>query len=189
MVHDWKSLVTHILLILRMPEYQNSEPICIIFPSDCSSVLNDVFCDIPATEGLDPKSVSFHGQTYQGTPLTWLPGDITIAGRQLYAADDVFGLGFISTTTVPSTNITRIYWLSLACGLVSLALAPVTPVPWIPLSIASLCFGTSMLADWHSEARVMVSRKRSCDGMVRAASNSFQRQDVLTGAYLLELNG
>ena len=50
------------ILIRRAPDYQNSEPICILFPSYCSSFLNNIFCDVPATEGFDPDSESFHGQ-------------------------------------------------------------------------------------------------------------------------------
>jgi hypothetical protein len=72
-----------------VPEYKNSEPIWIIFPSNRSSVIRDVFCDIPTIGGLDPESLWFDG-------LTWLPAELTIADIPLYASTNVSGLGFIS---------------------------------------------------------------------------------------------
>ena len=101
----------HIIAIRRRPEYQSSEPICILFPAHCSSILNSIFCDIPATGGLDPDLVSFHGQLdMDGTPLTWLPAELAIAGTSLYTSTNVFGLGFITMEKAPHQFLYIFSW-------------------------------------------------------------------------------
>ena len=49
------------------------------------------------TGGLDPKSVSFHGQLDQDSiPLTWLPAELTVSDVPVFSSTNVSSLGFIS---------------------------------------------------------------------------------------------
>lgn len=165
--HDWTSLVSHLIAICHLPDYQQSEPLCILFPSDCSNILNKALCDIPAIGRFDPASVSFHGQLSRGQPLTWLPTDLAVAGTPLYTFPNVFGLGFISVETRP-LHVFLIFFRSLAAGLVlglTLAMWDIDVV--LCLIITFLVF-LVMLFKGFEKKEVTVRRMRSTDGMVRA---------------------
>ena len=167
--HDWTCLVAHIISIRRMPEYRNSEPICVLFPANCSSILNSIFCDIPATGGLDPDVVSFHGQVdTDGTPLTWLPAELAITGTPLYSFDNVFGLGFISTEKTPRSFLCIfVFALIAGCMLCLTLIVPDPEVKWFFFTCFLLCLFLSLME--FKEEEVVVRHKRPCDGVVRAA--------------------
>ena len=169
MFHDWTCLVTHIISIRRTPEY-HSEPICVLFPATCSSILNTAFCDIPEIEGLDPDVLSFHGQVdIDGTPLTWLPGELAIAGKALYSFDNVFGLGFISTEK-KSAQYLRIFSWGVPAWYLSSALCIALSVPPVAaISLSGLLVYSGMSAMGFLGQEVLLRRKRPCDGVVRAA--------------------
>jgi hypothetical protein len=166
--HDWSCLVAHIIAIRRTPEYQSSEPICILFPANCSSILNSIFCDIPATGGLDPESVSFHGQLdIDGTPLTWLPAELAIAGTSLYTSTNVFGLGFITTEKAPRPFFEIFSWALLAFYMLCVLCAAFAIPPGAGVLLSGFLVYLAISLTGFMVQEVVLRRKRPCDGVVR----------------------
>ena len=153
-----------------MPDYIPSEPICIIFPSNRSTILKDISCDIPATRGLDLGSVSFHGELDQdGTPLTCPPAELAIAGLPVYSSANVSGLGFISEERRTPRVIVFLY-----CALI--VGAPLGLLPFERGSGAQIClYITYIVFCWmlwmgFLDEETVVRRKRSVDETVSSTS-------------------
>jgi hypothetical protein len=155
-----------------MPDYRNSEPICILFPSNSLSILKDIFYNIPVTGGLDPESVSFHGQLDQdGTPLTWLPAELTVSGVPVFSSTNVSGLGFISVEKrFPIMTVI----LCLVISVILLGLFEPGPDAQMGVLIAYMAFGW-MAWKGDLDEEIVVRRKRSVDGVVSVTSGYFHR--------------